>query len=203
MGKSLGGGAVLAAIVLGVAIFTIAGGFAPESSSPVPEEEKTEAVVEKAPETKTTTTTGTKSTTPTSVPKTETQAPAPIPVKKSQPYIVVAASHPSHVDAITIRADAPNLVIDLAGWKVRSTVSGKTFTIPTLLSRVEDSTPMAVRIGSNNAAATVHTVGFVSDNHFSENAYHLYFGEQATAWKERDTIQLVSPDGEVVDTYTY
>ena len=201
MGKTLGGGAVLAAILLGVAIFTIAGGFAsPQEKLAVTDEVK---AVHEVENTAPVPPSGVKNTTTVQKPNpTVTPTPTPAPVINPKPHFRSGATQPTG-DTITIKADAPNMVIDMAGWRVRSTVSGKAFVVPTVLSRAEGAETKQIHIGSTGSVVVVHSAGLSTNNHFTNGEYHLYFGEQTVAWKEHDTIQLVSPGGEVVDTYTY
>ncbi len=110
--------------------------------------------------------------------------------------------HPSKTDWIAIGANGPDKSIELDGWRVRSTVSGNAFIIRNIVST--NAPTVAVRLGSKDVVAFVHTVGSKMDSYFAGGEYHLYFGAETVAWgKEHDTLQLVSPSQEVVDTYSY
>lgn len=106
--------------------------------------------------------------------------------------------HPAKEDWLVISADAPDMSVDLTGWTVRSTESGKNFIIKPL------GTAQNIAIGSSDTALFIHTVGSPSKSYRAGSEVHLYFGESAIAWGTgHDTIQLVNPSGVVVDTYSY
>ena len=94
--------------------------------------------------------------------------------------------------------------VDITGWSVRSTNSGKSFTIGTVVPH-GSTAPIRVVLTGDEGGAFIHTVGSPSKSYVGEgNEYHLYFGEPKIAWgKEHDTIQLVNPSGVVVDTHSY
>lgn len=106
--------------------------------------------------------------------------------------------HPQKEDWLVISADGPDMSVDLTGWSVRSTQSGKSFTIAPL------GGTQKVAIGSRDTAVFIHTIGSPTKNYMAEGEWHLYFGQTTVAWDaEHDIIQLVNPSGSVVDTYSY
>ncbi|MDO8518512.1 MAG: hypothetical protein Q7S26_04465, partial [bacterium] len=81
---------------------------------------------------------------------------------KSPAYAV----HPAKQDWLLIGADDS---VDLTGWSVRSTQSGKFFMIGTLQGAT-------VKI-EGDVSAFVHTVGSLAKSYRAENEYHIYFGQ--------------------------
>ncbi len=92
------------------------------------------------------------------------------------------------------------LQVNLAGWSVRSAVSGKSFTIET----VTDSTGVTrpVTLNGSDTAVFIKTAG-VKEAKSAEAETHINFGGTSVAWGVHDTIELVNEQGKVVDSYTY
>ncbi len=104
-------------------------------------------------------------------------------------------------DFVVIQTDAP--YVNLNGWSVRKAPYGAHFRIQGAVP-VGATEPIPVILHGNAEGVFIKTVGSQEKNYVGEGLeYHLYFGYTEPAWKEHGTLELLNPEGVVIDTYTY
>lgn len=93
--------------------------------------------------------------------------------------------------------------IDFTGWSLHSTVSGKRYTFGQVTPLGSTSKVGIALDASQEGALFIHTARAHDDYLAEGNEYHVFLGSQFGWDKESDTVELVSPTGVVVDTYSY
>lgn len=94
-------------------------------------------------------------------------------------------------------------VIDFTGWSLHSKISGASFTFGKVTPIGTSETINIVLDSSQEGALLIHTAKNKKAYTGGGNEYHVFLGENPAWNRESDTIELISPDGRIVDTYSY
>ena len=97
----------------------------------------------------------------------------------------------------------PNGTVTFTGWALRSAETGASYTIGSVTSLGSSTRRNIILKADEEGALFVHTARIQQDYGAEGGEYHVFLGDQSIWNRDHDTIQLLSPDGQVTDAHTY